>query len=242
MTHKSPVNFRLIHFLLWTKGSHGSPNFDTFQCSGENLRNSSCHFPKHKLVFIQILHHSSGSWDIIPQYFFSWNLLYFQRKEPIKVQISWNLMWAFESLKLCTLMGSFCPNHVQFQHRRVISHETEEWEIWWIFTQPFKSPKIAFCPNYKGLSWKKYRWVIFHDIGQWYKILINLELVVSKLVWGIRWTFIKAHKSIKICILMGSFCPKHNNSARTFQRNFVSLHWKVMQNLKENWLVALKMT
>ena len=24
-------------------------------------------------------------------------------------------MWAVESLKFCTLMGSFCPNHVQFQ-------------------------------------------------------------------------------------------------------------------------------
>ena len=44
MTHDSSVNFKLINFLLWTKGSHQSPNFDTFECSGENLPNSSCQF------------------------------------------------------------------------------------------------------------------------------------------------------------------------------------------------------
>ena len=44
MTHNSSVNFKLINFLLWTKGSHHSPNFDTFECSGENLPNSSCQF------------------------------------------------------------------------------------------------------------------------------------------------------------------------------------------------------
>ena len=44
MTHDSSVNFKLINFLLWTKGSHQSPNFDTSECSGENLPNSSCQF------------------------------------------------------------------------------------------------------------------------------------------------------------------------------------------------------
>ena len=190
MTYNSSVNFKLIHFLLWTKGSYQSPNFETFEFSHENLPNSSCHFPKQKSVsfsilhqssvswkitplyffstniiyvgqkqhikvqtfldirvlgskftklchfwnnisvFLQKLHHSSVSWDITLLYFFSWNFIYFQQKEPIKVQIWWNFTWAVESLKFCTLMGSFCPNHVQFQlkkYRRVISHDTEEW-------------------------------------------------------------------------------------------------------------------
>ena len=30
MTHNFSVNFKLMHFLLWTKGSHQSSNFDTF--------------------------------------------------------------------------------------------------------------------------------------------------------------------------------------------------------------------
>ena len=57
----SSVNFKLIHFLLWIKESHQSPNFKTFECSGKNLPNSSYHFPNHKSVFLQILHHSSVS-------------------------------------------------------------------------------------------------------------------------------------------------------------------------------------
>ena len=38
MTRNS-VNFKLIHFLLWIKGSHQSPNFETFEFSGESLEN-----------------------------------------------------------------------------------------------------------------------------------------------------------------------------------------------------------
>ena len=135
-----------MHFLLWAKGSHQSPNFETSECSGENLPNSSCHFPNqksffsnfasvfsfmkdhlyyfrsnviyfaqkepikvqifenfecsgenlpnslclfpnHKSVFLQILYHFSVSWDITPLYFFSWNFIYFQQKESIKVQL-----------------------------------------------------------------------------------------------------------------------------------------------------------
>ena len=66
--------------------------------------------------------------------------------------------------------------------------------------------------------------------------------MVSKLAWGTRWIFIKALNNLKICNLMGYFCLKHNASARKFQRNYVSWHWKLMQNLSENWLVTWKMT
>ena len=58
-THNSCVNFKLIHFLLWKKGSHQSPTFETFECPGEKLPNSSCHFPNRNSVFLRILHHSS---------------------------------------------------------------------------------------------------------------------------------------------------------------------------------------
>ena len=161
MIHNSSVNFKLIYFLLWIKGSYQSPSFKTLECSGKNLPNSSCHFPNHesvflqilhhssvpwkitplyffrlnfiyferrgpikvqiletfefldqnspnschiwnKLVFLQILHQSSVSWDITTLYFYSWSFIYFQPKEPIKVQIWWNFTWAVEILKFCT--------------------------------------------------------------------------------------------------------------------------------------------
>ena len=68
MTQNSPVNFKLIHFLLWIKGPHQSPNFKTFQCSGENFLNSSCHFWKYKSVFDQVLHQSSVPSNVTPLY------------------------------------------------------------------------------------------------------------------------------------------------------------------------------
>ena len=52
MTHNSSVNFKLIFFLLWIKGSHQCPYFETFKCSSENLPNFSCHFPNQKPVFL----------------------------------------------------------------------------------------------------------------------------------------------------------------------------------------------
>ena len=87
MIHNFSVNFKLIYFLLCIKESHQTRNFETFKHSAENLPNSSCHFPNHKPVFLQILHHSPVSWKITPLYFCSSNNIYFARKEPIKVKI-----------------------------------------------------------------------------------------------------------------------------------------------------------
>ena len=65
-----------------------------------------------------------------------------------------------------------------------------------------------FCSKYLRFELKKYRWVIFHHTEQWCKIWINPHIVVSKMAWGIGWTFIRELKSLKNCTLMGSFCPK----------------------------------
>ena len=51
MTHNSSANFKVIPFLLWMKGSHQSPNFDTFKCSGKNLPNFSNLFFKPQVSF-----------------------------------------------------------------------------------------------------------------------------------------------------------------------------------------------
>ena len=64
MTHNCSVNFNMIPFLLWTKGSYQNRNFDTFKCSGENFPNFLCHLSNHKSVFVQNLHNSSVSWKI----------------------------------------------------------------------------------------------------------------------------------------------------------------------------------
>ena len=92
---------------------------ETFECSGHNSPNS-CHFWNSKSVFLQILHHSSGSWDITPLYFFSWNFIYFQQKKPIKVQIWWNFRWAVEILHFDgLLLFKSCTVSAKKKYRRV---------------------------------------------------------------------------------------------------------------------------
>ena len=56
---------------------------------------------------------------------------------------------------------------------------------------------------------KKIQRSYLYGTEQWCKIWIKPDLVVSKMVWGTGWTFIRAPKSLKKCTLIGSFHPKH---------------------------------
>ena len=161
-----------------------------------------------------------------------------------------------ESLKFGTFMGSFRQNNVKFplkKYRRFTSHNTAEWyEVLKKMTCSFKydisnfvnfhptTQKFQnfnsmgyFCSKYMMFEVKKCGGVIFHDTEQWRKIWINPDLLVSKMAWGIGWTFIIALKNLKKCTLMDSFCLKDI---------MLKFHWRVMRKLKENWLVAWKMT
>ena len=51
MTNSSPVNFKIVHFQLWTKESYQSHIFETFKYSGEDFPNSLSHFWKQKFSF-----------------------------------------------------------------------------------------------------------------------------------------------------------------------------------------------
>ena len=50
----------------------------------EDLSNFSCHFWKHKSVFLQILQQSSVPYKLTRLYLFSSNIIYFVQKEPLK--------------------------------------------------------------------------------------------------------------------------------------------------------------
>ena len=52
------------------------------------MPNSLCNFWKHRPVFLQTLHQSSMPSNITPLFLFCSNILYFEQKEPIKVQMS----------------------------------------------------------------------------------------------------------------------------------------------------------
>ena len=138
-----------MHFLLWAKGPHEHTSFDTFMYSSENLPNSSCHFPNHKSVFLQILYDSSVSWKITPLYFFRSNVIYFARKGPIKLQMFetfdfsdqnpphscdfWNNKLAFpQTLHYPSVTWDITPlyffnwNFIYFQQK-----ESIKVQIWW---------------------------------------------------------------------------------------------------------------
>ena len=61
--------------------------FETYECSGQNLTNFLCRFWHEESIPLQILYLFSGSWKIIPLYFFSSKNIYFPQKEPIKRNI-----------------------------------------------------------------------------------------------------------------------------------------------------------
>ena len=100
--------------------------FETFECSDQKSLNS-CHFWPNsyqfwnkKLVFIHILHHSSVSLNITP--FFNWFLESSNRSSLSKYKFG---RISCEQFKVCTLISSFCPNHIKFlleKNRKVISH------------------------------------------------------------------------------------------------------------------------
>ena len=64
--------------------------------------------------------------------------------------ISWILMRAVTSLKICTLMGLFCPKHIKY--KRFMSHNTEEW-----FKEKLLLEKYVFfvwCNRFEAVNGK----------------------------------------------------------------------------------------
>ena len=172
---------------------------ETFECSHQISPN--CHFRNSRLVFLQILHQSSGSWDITPLYFLA-KILYF--KEPIKVQIWWNFTWAVESLKFCTLMGSFCPNHVQFQLKKYSTRSTRRRK---------KVQELSLITLNSHLNFLK-----------------KNSLFVWKMTWDIWWILTWAVNNPKICSFMGYFCQKYVTCELKLYRRVVS--WKITPGFK----------
>ena len=80
---------------------------------------------------------------------------------------------------------------------------------------------------------------------QW-RMMQNLKrnwLVSSKLTWGIWRILTWALKNLKNLHFNGLLLTKvYNVWAKKVQRSYVWWHWRLMQNLKENWLVLSKMT
>ena len=138
-----------MHFLFWTKRSHKSTNCDIFKHSGENVSNSSCHFPNQKSMFLQILHDSSLSRMINPLYFSRSNVTCFGQKGPIKGQI-------FETFE-CSDQNS--PNFCNFWKSKlvflqILHHSSLSWDKTpryfssWSFLYFQQKEPFSFCKSF----------------------------------------------------------------------------------------------
>ena len=106
MSHNSTVNFKLMHFLLWTKRSYQSSNFDTFKCSGEDFPN--CH------VFFQTTSHVSFKFCINLQCHERWLLCTFLAQAIYTLLKRSPLKWTF--LRLSSAQIKICQiSYVNFE-------------------------------------------------------------------------------------------------------------------------------
>ena len=78
-----------------------------------------------------------------------------------------------------------------------------------------------------------------------WKVIQNLKknrFVVSKMI-RIWWILIWALRSLKYLHFDWSLlCKVYNLWPKKVQRSYLSWHWSVMKNLKQNWLLLWKMT
>ena len=101
-----------------------------------------------------------------------------------------------------------------------------------------------FCPKLKIYELKIYRGGMCHDNEEWYKNWRTNWLVVSKPTWGIWQIVTWALENLKHLHFNGLLLIKvFNVWDKKVQRDiliYIWWNWKLMQNLKENWLVFSK--
>ena len=101
----------------------------------------------------------------------------------------------------------------------------------------------CFCPKYIMFELKKYRGVMFDGTKYWCKIWWKSELCFQKSHeefskfstepvrqsknWEFYWVLLSKIENVRALDLKGSY---------------VSWQWRIMQNLKRNWLISLKLT
>ena len=122
---------------------------ETFRCSGQNSSNSSCQLWNDKSIPLQILYHSSLSWQITPLWILSSYFFNFGLKDPIKIPI----------LRLSSALVKICHiSHVIFQTTSQLKVMLAHWiSTFWTFHRLSKVIQIPhmifgiwsqFCVNF----------------------------------------------------------------------------------------------
>ena len=173
---------------------------------------------------------------------------------------------ALESLKNFHFNGFFLSKVYIIwakKNRGVTYHETEErYTIWrgidlssqnWhkqfdkFWPEHSKVPKIftlmsCFWAKYILFELKKYKGVMFHDIEEWCKIWRKTYLLLGK--WQEEFgKFPPEHSKVsKLELWWDPFVQSRKCMSLKFTKSDVSWQWRMIQKLKRNWLVVLKLT
>ena len=172
------------------------------------------------------------SWDIALLYFFSWNVMWFLQKEPIKMQ-SFRLLTAHLKFhQICTLMGSFYWKYIYKISAKKVQKSYASWywrvmqnlqknqfvvskmtRICWILIRALKSlKKLHFYWSYSCKVYNVWPKKVQRGYLLWHwRVMQNLKkswLVVWKMTWRIWQIFIRTLESVTIGTFVGSFCPK----------------------------------
>ena len=142
-------------------------------------------------------------------------------------------MQAVESLKICTMIGSFCSKHINFyikKYRRVMFHDTEEWcKIWKKKLTLGSKNDMRNLEDFNGSSGKSENLhfdvllssIAYKDstkkvqkscLSLHWRVIQTLKknsFFVWKMTWELWWILTWAVKNLKICTLMGYFCQKY---------------------------------
>ena len=129
-------------------------------------------------------------------------------------------MQAVESLKICTLIRSFCPKHIKFrwknteelcsmtlksdakfEEKLTLGSKNDMRNLVNFHSTTQKSRNFTsmgyFCPNFMSFELKEYRGVTFYDTEVMQNDIIN---------------WVNCHlstQSLKNCTMMGSFCQTY---------------------------------
>ena len=99
----------------------------------------------------------------------------------------------------------------------------------------------SFWAKHKLFELKKERGVIFYDTEESCKICRGIDLSFQN--WQIWQILTQALKSVKNFHFNGLLLSKlYIVWARKAQKSYLLWHWRVMKNLKRNWLVVSKVT
>ena len=127
----NPLHFFSSNLACFGQKEHIGKKFLNFWMVGWKFTKFLMSYLKPQIsFFFKTLHQSSVPWEITLLYFFSWNLIWFGQKKPIKVQ-DFRLSSAHVKFhQISTLTGSFFWKYIKFRLKNYwgdTSNDTEEW-------------------------------------------------------------------------------------------------------------------